>query len=375
LLREGTFLKYHNIDPAKATEVLRMAKKAAEIVMSGPYQISNDYHALFNSDDLARNPEIIMYRKYEESGVSSPVTHNMIWTTTDWSVWGSSRSFAESFSTRDGLPVYYENEFWTAPTAAEFFANRDPRLSMILRPVYCIHGEDRYKGFVNYSSSGFSCGKYAVDDKFTGTGVYAQARGITDAPCLRLGEVLLNYAEIMYELGELTQGVLDNTINRLRSRKGVEMPRLVLAGNMPSVNGVVYDDPKRVQLNPKDDVSPVLWEIRRERRVELGHEGFRTTDLRRWKKYDYMVTSVNPDIRDGAYIRLADYPKRNTGTVVLKDPSATEGYIFSGRMGSGAAINRGTPTAKWYIYPVPKDQIILYDNKGYVLSQTKEWID
>jgi len=32
------------------------------------------------------------------------------------------------------------------------------------------------------------------------------------------------------------------------------------------------------------DVTPALWEIRRERAVELMGEGFRFDDLRRWKK-------------------------------------------------------------------------------------------
>lgn len=38
-------------------------------------------------------------------------------------------------------------------------------------------------------------------------------------------------------------------------------------------------DPDRDQ-----DVNPLLWEIRRERRVELMGEGTRLDDLRRWKK-------------------------------------------------------------------------------------------
>ena len=32
----------------------------------------------------------------------------------------------------------------------------------------------------------------------------------------------------------------------------------------------------------------LLWEVRRERRVELMGEGFRLDDLRRWKKGDYV---------------------------------------------------------------------------------------
>ena len=35
-------------------------------------------------------------------------------------------------------------------------------------------------------------------------------------------------------------------------------------------------------------VPALLWEVRRERRVELMGEGFRLDDLRRWKKGDYV---------------------------------------------------------------------------------------
>jgi len=83
-----------------------------------------------------------------------------------------------------------------------------------------------------------------------------------------------------------------------------------------------------------------------------------------------MVNSINPDIRYGAYIRLADYPKRNKETVILENKDATEGYILGNR-----GIARGLPTARSYIYPVPTNQILLYESKGYTLSQTKEWIN
>lgn len=73
-----------------------------------------------------------------------------------------------------------------------------------------------------------------------------RGQNITDAPCLRLGEVLLNYAEICYELEAITgkdlfnQEVLNSTINKLRAR--VNMPNLEEIGGAPAINGVVYDD-------------------------------------------------------------------------------------------------------------------------------------
>jgi len=400
LLREGTFLKYHDIDQEKAEEVLRLAATAAELVMSNSsFRISDNYRALFSSEDLAGNPEIIMYRRYIE-GI---LTHSMLTATTSFPVVGSSRAFAESFSLASGLPVRFENPNWNPVTSEEFFANRDPRLSMVLRPRYFLLGGSDH-GFVAQTFSGFSCHKYADDDRFDPSLIrYTRGNNTTDAPVLRLGEVLINYAEIMYELGELDQGVLDRTVNELRGRRGVEMPRLEIVGNMPMVNGIIYDDPVRLELNPLDDVSPILWEIRRERRVELAHEGFRSADLRRWKKLDYMLNNVNKYIRYGAYIRFSDFnpdangipdidgnnffsatmtpfggadyhvaAERTCVTTAECTPSTiTSGFV----LGNSGRYRMNPPTGRNYIHPVPYNQIVLYRDRGYTLSQTREWID
>lgn len=67
------------------------------------------------------------------------------------------------------------------------------------------------------------------------------------------------------------QTVADLTINKLRDRVGVAHMKVA------EINAGF--DPKRDQT-----VDPVLWEIRRERMVELMGEGFGFYDVRRWKK-------------------------------------------------------------------------------------------
>ena len=193
---------------------------------------------------------------------------------------------------------------------------------------------------------------------------FRNANNVTDAPCLRYAEVLLNYAEACYELGTLTQADLDKSINLLRARNGIGMPPLQTLGGQPGVNGVAYDDPMR-----DPDVPSLLWEIRRERRVEMSFEGLRYNDLKRWKKLEYMCNDYNIDIKYGAYIVYADYPKANKTEVVLENPDASEGYILCN---TGTA--RQAPKDYNYVRPVPKDQITLYENHGYKLHQTKEWV-
>jgi len=75
------------------------------------------------------------------------------------------------------------------------------------------------------------------------------------------------------------------------------------------------------------DISSIIWEIRRERRVELVYEGFRWDDLRRWKKLEYTDTEANPDINRGAWLRKADFPKLSANVVLDMNPADTEGYI------------------------------------------------
>ena len=138
----------------------------------------------------------------------------------------------------------------------------------------------------------------------------------------------------------------------------------------PCINGVAFDDPKRLQIEQNADggiTSPLLWEIRRERRVELCLEGFRLNDLKRWHKLDYLWNGCNPDIRYGAYIRLSDYPTK-AAEVVLEDPNATEGYILRNTLNQ-----RNRPIKRNYINPIPSGQITLYKTKGYTLSQNTEW--
>ena len=76
---------------------------------------------------------------------------------------------------------------------------------------------------------------------------------------MRLGEILLIYAEAKAELGTLTQADLDKSINQLRDRVG--MPHMVLSE--------LTIDPTLEQQYPNvnGNLKNAILEIRRERRV------------------------------------------------------------------------------------------------------------
>lgn len=357
MLREGTFLKYHNIDATMANKAITLARDAAMVVMnSGKYAIAENYNALFSSDDLAGNSEIIFYRQY----LDGVLTHCVLTYNNAEAQTGANKALLDSYLMKDGKPISL-NSSWNGNTATGFFSKRDPRLTATFRDKYYLRGEDCTP--FNYSTSGYSMRKFMDDSQVASSDLkFRGQNNVTDAPLLRYAEVLLNYAEARYELGELTQDDLNSSINLIRARKGVEMPKLEMVGDQPAVNGEVYDDPKRDPL-----VASLLWEIRRERRVEMCFEGLRYSDLKRWKKLDYMYNGANPDIKYGAYISYSNYPKANKSEVVI-DNGASEGYILCN---TGTA--RQAPQDKNYVKPVPKDQIQLYKDNGYTLSQTKEW--
>jgi len=352
-LFEGTFLKYHNINQAKSKEYLEAAQWAAnEVMKSGKYSISDNYRSVFNSVDLAGKKEIILYRRYE----AGLVTHSLHSYVNKEPQTGASKDAVESFLAKDGLPISISPLYKGDKTIANVMADRDPRITETFAPDLRLNG-----AATNYSTSGYAVRKFfneAIKDALEGNGQL----NITDAPEIRYGEVLLNYAEATAELGTLTQADLDKSINLLRSRPGIAMPKLQVLGNQPAVNGVAYNDPQRDPTVPA-----LIWEIRRERRTELMFEGFRLDDLKRWKKLEYTDTQANKDINRGAWIKRSNY-----GTLrdVKIENDAPEGYIIPA---FSAASQRLFTDPKVYLEPLPLDQIKLYKDKNVELKQNPGW--
>jgi hypothetical protein len=60
------------------------------------------------------------------------------------------------------------------------------------------------------------------------------------------------------------------------------------------------------------DVPALIWEIRRERRMEFVYENFRLLDIKRWKKLNYMNFSVGSDYFLGPWVNLQVEPLNDT---------------------------------------------------------------
>lgn len=351
-LYEGTFLKYHNINQAKATEYLQQAQWAAnEVINSGKYSIADNFRSVFNSVDLAGKKEVILYRRYE----AGLLTHSLHSYVNGEPQSGTSKDAIDAFLAKDGLPIALSPLYKGDKSIADVMTDRDQRLVETIVP------ELRLSGYAkNFSTSGYSTRKF-FNDALKDLPEGSSSLNTTDAPVIRYGEVLLNYAEAAAELGTLTQEDLDKSINKLRARPGIAMTPLQVMGGQPAVNGVVYDDPERDPTVPS-----LIWEIRRERRIELLFEGFRLDDLKRWKKLEYSNT-INSDINRGAWISKADYP--NLKDVRIENDAA-EGYIVPAWK---PETQRTFTDPKVYLDPLPLDQIKIFSDNGATLTQNPGW--
>ncbi|PRY11692.1 putative outer membrane starch-binding protein [Pontibacter ummariensis] len=357
-LFEGTWQKYHANNATKAAAYLEAAKWAADqVISSGRYSLGN-YREVFSSLSLASNPEVILFRQYEP-GI---LTHSLNSYNNKEAQTGPSKDAVETYLAKDGLPITVSALYEGDQGVAKLMANRDPRMTATFVP-----SELRLNGIAsNYSTSGFATHKF-LNESIKDIPEGSSNLNPTDAPVIRYGEVLMNYAEAAAELATVggpafTQEDLDKSINVLRARPGIGMPALQVSGDQVAVNGVAYNDPER-----DPSVPSVIWEIRRERRVELMMEGFRLDDLRRWRKLEYTDTQANPDINRGAWIKKADHPKLNA-SVVLTD--GDEGYIIPS---TKAESQRLFTDPKVYLNPLPLDQIKLYKDAGKELTQNPGW--
>lgn len=371
MLFEGTWQKYHANNTAKAAEYLKAAKDyAAALMQTNAYSIAPSYKSLTTSEDLAGNPEIIMYRSYVENVVMHSL---MSFQNTEMEMSSPSRSFIDAFLTKNGLPIHQAgNTDYKGKEYAKEIQNRDPRLADNIDEESGL----RLNGVAAvYAASGYYANRYVNKDLINKPGGMSNTN-TTDAPVMKLNEVMLNYIEAAAELADLgqytlTQADFDKTINAIRDRQSTQMPHVTLAGNALKVNGVEINDPDRDAT-----VKPIIWEIRRERRVELAYEGLRFNDLRRWGKLEYADMVKNKKLNMGAWINKADYPE-NAEALAKITLCDENGNIVTGNEGYIMPI---TEVAKMrqmadkdYLYPIPVDQITMYETHGFKLTQNPGW--
>ncbi len=373
-LFEGTWRKYHGLNDSET--YLRACADASEKLMGAYPSIMPNYDDLYNSEELVGKAGVILAKQYETDMVTHSITR--VIRSSAWYV-DLTKDAVDSYLCSDGRPVSTSKVYEGDKDLNAQFRHRDRRLYWTVVPPYKVKltgaagtsfgwehtgvaGDREYIDFME-EIGGSATGKSLPVSNFVGYQVagfphfrnYPNGQGFlvthlgfyfwkyynrhVDNMALRsstvdyllfgIEEVMLNYAEAKFELGEFSQSVADATINKLRVRAVI-----------PAMN--VSEIDASFDLDRDRSVDPVLWEIRRERRIELMGDGFRFRDLKRWKKGEY----VNKQPL-GAWVKSSDY-----GGKLNILGGADEGYSILFAKPSGWL-------EKYYLEPIPTQEIAL----------------
>ena len=369
-LFEATWQKFHTggadatTNSERVTSLLNTAKTAAKAVMEGGrYKLfysdklgTESYRYMFILEDEKCNPaglttkdntEYILARRHKSTdGVGLNITKayltNAIYPT---------RKLANMYVCQNGLPITYNGTVNTMfkgyDQATSEFQNRDNRMLTTLAPRgtkvwdntvdHCRTAWDdsdlaRAKEVGATANSGYQTHKWAVERQV------ADRYECMDFPVIRYAEVLLNFAEAIYELqGRISDSDLDKSLNLVRLRSNPNMVKLSNA--LVDNNGLSMRE-----------------EIRRERTVELTFEGFRIDDLKRW--------ATAP----------VEMPQDQLGVKWRGTQFETLWANQSRQLNSEGCIilyDNRTWDDKLYLYPLPSDQLQLNPNIGQNPGWTK----
>ncbi len=350
-LYEGTWQKFHNSNTSRSTELLTTARDAAMNVMDGTYELFYDetldidsYRYMFILENTQCNPAgltisdnkeyILAHRHFDGDKLGTNITHaalgNVIYPTS---------KFVNMYLCSDGLPVSISDLFGGYSTATTEFQNRDNRMatSLIKHGTKYWNNDGAWRTSWNdddlencltmdvRSNGGYQNQKWATERQV------ADEYETYDYPVIRYAEVLLNYAEAVYELNAaITDEQLDASLNLVRLRVNPNMPKLS--------NSFV----STYSLDMRE-------EIRRERTIELYLEGFRIDDLKRWAA----AGDEMPEDQLGVMF---------TGTWFETNwTKQARGINSDGRV---ILYDNRTWADKNYLYPLPSDELQLNPNLG-----------
>jgi hypothetical protein len=389
-LHEGTYRLYHgelNLDKTAKNYFDIVEKATSQIIATNKYSIystgkpNEDYAALFESQDLSQNKEVILLNAFDQNKNRGQALNGYVFGDYEQS---PSRDLIQTYLMKDGSR-YTDIPNYDKKLYVQEFENRDPRLMQTLVYPQWLRQPDKsnYVQKLNKNFSGYHQLKGYVNssDQIIMNGV--------DFPVHRYAEVLLMYAEAKAELGTLTQADLDKSINLLRRRVGMPDLKMDIANAKP--------DPKLAADYPnvKGAFRGVIFEIRRERRVEFAFENSRFDDLMRWN-----VGKLLERIPEGMYFPgVGNYDMTGDGVADIKlipegqtIPTDREKnslgvplvYYTIGNFGGNAGVylkngvNGGTMVTDvnvrrfvepmYYYRPVPAKQIILNPNLKQVFG-------
>lgn len=371
-LYEGTWEKYHTakntdfkVKGEDGSKFIQKAASASEALMKladkngcpalDNIGVVNGYWLLFNQKDYSKSKETLLWRKYS---IEEKLFHHWVNYTSNGAGYGLSKNMIDSYLCNDGKPITDNSNYQGDATLQDVVKNRDPRLQQTIQvddrkhliwknpetifttPVFegandsqCPTGYQLYKG-------------HTADHSETETG------GTSGWVYFRYAETLLIYAEAKAELGIITQQDIDKTVNALRKRVGMN-------NGLLNINNILIDSNWEFS-----NITSLLQEIRRERKIELVCEGFRQDDIFRWAAVDELLANKKP--LGAIKQQWVNYPGASASFLRAAQalPTNSAGYIdpyYSySSMVDGYQFNLGRD----YLLPIPTDQIVMNPKLG-----------
>ena len=288
-------------NPSHSKEKWEAAAEATKAVLDAGYSLGNDYQSVFLED----NDEIIFARYFTQANSTDFMLFNGRNGSNGWTGENPTQNLVNAYEMTNGELPYLNEELPLKINPASGYdesnpyAGRDPRLDASIlhdgsmwagRETETWHGgldsPESSIGSWNASKTAYAFKKFMVESiPPSGSSVKPENPWIF----FRLAEFYLNYAEIMYELGNEEQA--REYVNKVRARQSVNMPPVTASGE---------------KLRDK---------IRNERRVELAFGGHRFFDVRRWCIAD---ETENRDLLAMNIQKQADGTKTYEVTMLLK---------------------------------------------------------
>lgn len=261
---------------------------------------ANPYLAMFGSTDLSGYDEVLFWRQYSKAlGIVNNVP---VQAQNGNQARGTTKGMVDAFPMANGLPIYAGGSNYHGDnTISDVRADRDPRLFVFLKepgqknilisgagdhavptePVPAIlEGSSEKKYTTGYALR--KGNSYDQNQLMNGSGYVA-------IPVFRSVEALLNYMEASYE----RKGSLDADASKywtaIRSRhEGLD------TDFRKTINATIMTEEAKGDWGAYTAgqlIDPTLYNIRRERRLELMAEGYRNDDVYRWRSLDQMKST------------------------------------------------------------------------------------
>lgn len=380
-LYEGTWEKYHSSDDfASSTnesnyflgEVINWGNElfgcGIDLYKTGQNP-GDAFAALFNSKDLSGMGEVLLWRKYSsDEGVFHDVNGNLKAGVVDSEgAAGITQSLVDNYLNADGTFIDPTNEKFK--DFKETFEGRDPRLIQTVMnegakfasattatPMHLEEYTDEKKNTISPPKLAGDGNTRSLTGYHIRLGIdttFVSGNGETALPIIRYAEGLLAYAEAAAELEMWSDDIANKTLKALRERAGVKYLAPAKDANFTDFGYAL---------------TPVLQEIRRERRSELALQGYRLDDLMRWKADKLIVGKRGK----GAYVGdesilfksySPDNQKRIRERLTLDDNKWAD--PMAGTLPSGYQFHADRD----YLLPIPPSELEL--NKK--LKQNPKW--